>query len=320
MIHGSDFESAAGRVVRVLVDLANQQNLSLDMEDDEGLTAFDTALCEPGEDAYVLAAFLQQGFSLDESSLDLAICSCSFDEENASKVDLVLRNWPDTPANVSSALKAAVESGALAAIRLLENKFGAKMFDCKDESEETPMHRAVKAGITSTVDYLIQSKASPSEIDAQGVPPIGHALLLQRTEIFKALYGGDANLIVSGGRWDGSSVLAFAVSIKHSSSIAMIGFLLSGDLDECEPLRFPRLHEQAVLNARNKATGNTLLHDAALAADVGAVESMLRAGANSQALNHAGRTAAQETQREMAISSGVRSHDLEEIARLLGTE
>jgi ankyrin repeat protein len=320
MIHGSDFENAAGRVVRVLVDLANQQNLSLDMEDNEGFTAFDIAMCEHGEDAYVLAAFLQHGFSLDESSLDLAITSCSFDEENASKVDLVLRNWPDMPANVSSALNVAIKSGALAAIRLLENKLGEKIFDCKDESEETPMHWAVKAGITSTVDYLIQSKVSPSGIDAQGVPPIGHALLLGRTEIFKALYGGDANLIVSSGPWDGSSVLAFAVSIKHSSSIAMIGFLLSGDLDEFEPLRFRRLHEHAILNARNKATGNTLLHDAALAADMGAVESIIRAGANPQALNNAGRTAAQEVQRGMAIFSGVRLKDLEEIARLLGTE
>jgi hypothetical protein len=320
MIHGSDFENAAGRVVRVLVDLANQQNLSVDMEDNEGLTAFDIAICEHGEDAYVLGAFLQQGFSLDESSLDLAITSCSFDEENASKVDLVLQNWPDTPARVSSALKAAIESGALAAIRLLEKKFGAKIFDCKDECEETPMHWAVKAGMTSTVDYLIQSKASTSAIDAQGVPPIGYALLLLRTEIFKALYCGGANLIVSGGPRDGSSVLTFAVSIKHSSSIAMIGFLLSGDLDECEPLRFRRLHEHAILNARDKATGNTLIHDASRAADVGAVESIIRARANSRALNNAGRTAAQEAQREMAISSGVRSQDLDDISRLLGTE
>ncbi|KAF2683536.1 ankyrin [Lentithecium fluviatile CBS 122367] len=320
MIHGSDFEKAAARVVRVLVDLATQQNLALGMKDEEGLTAFDVAICEHGEDAYVLAAFLQHGFSLDESSLDLAITSCSFDEENASKVDLVLRDWRDIPANGSSALKVAIEVGALAAIRLLENKFGAKIFDCRDKSEETPVHWAVKAGITSTVDYLIDGKTSLSGLDTQGVPPIGLALLLRRTEIFKMLFAGGANLIVAGGPRDGSSILAFAVSIKHPSSVAMIGFLLSGDLEEGEPLRFPQLHEQAILDARNTAIGNTLLHDAALAADIGAVESIIRAGANPQALNNAGRTAAQEAQREMAISSGVRSQDLAEIAQLLWTE
>jgi len=242
-------------VVRVLIDLANQQNLSLDLEDNEGLTAFNIAICEHGEGAYVLAAFLRQGFSLDKSSLDLAITGCSFDGENASKVDLVLRNWPDTPANVSPASNAAIESGALPAIRLPEKDLAPRSLT-EDESEETPMHWAVKAGITSTVDSLVQSKASPNGIDAQGVPHIGHTLLSQLTEVFKALYGGDANLIVSGGPWDGSSVLAFAVSIKHSLFIAMIGFLLSGDLDECEPLRFRRLHERAysTLGTKPRAT------------------------------------------------------------------
>lgn len=129
-----------------------------------------------------------------------------------------------------------------------------------------------------------------------------------------------ADLIVTSGPMCGSSILAFALSKKHTSSIAMIGFLLSGDLDEDEPPRFPQLHEQAVLNARDTATGNTLLHDAALAADVDAVASSVRAGANTQALNHSGRTAEQETQRAIAMSSGVRSQDLVVIARLLQTE
>ncbi|KAF2005158.1 ankyrin [Amniculicola lignicola CBS 123094] len=317
MIHGSDFEKAAGRVVEVLVDLANRQNISLDMEDNEGLTAFDVAICEHGEDAYVLASFLQQGFLLDESSLDLAITGCSSDEENASKVDLVLRNWPEMLENVCSALKVAIEVGALAAMRVLKHKFGAKIFDYKDESETTPMHWAVKAGIKSIVDYLINSKASLDGIDMQGVPPLGLALLLRRTEIFKLLYASGANLIVAGGPWNGSSVLVFAVSIKHSSAVAMIGFLLSGDLEEWEPFRFPQLHEQGILDAQNKATGNTLLHDAALAADLGAVESIIRAGANPQAQNFAGRTARQEAQRKLAISSGIQSHTLLKVTQLL---
>lgn len=85
----------------------------------------------------------------------LALDSCSFDKENASKVELVLQVWPDIPVNIPSALRTAIEMGALAAIQVLTNRFGTKIFDCKEASEETPIHWAVWAGIAATIDYLI---------------------------------------------------------------------------------------------------------------------------------------------------------------------
>ena len=212
-------------------------------------------------------------------------------------------------------LNLAIEHGALAAVRALVEQFGSPILSCRNDRLETPMHWAVTSGILSMVKYLISENAPSSELDADGIPPIGRALLLQHDEIASLLLTAGLDLIIPSGPYKGSSVLSFAISGRSSNSISMLGFLLSGDLDKDKPARFPLLHDRTVLDARNERSGNTLLHDAASSADYDAVFSLLRAGARWDTRNNAGRAPKDEAENAMIFSSGSRLSDLRRVVR-----
>lgn len=317
MLHGPATEENMERVLEILLKDARTKGLAVDIKDEEGSTGLDIALREHGEEAYILAAFLKQGFRLDSGSLDKAINSCSSDEQNASKVELVLQNAPEKLFDVTSSIKVAIEKGALAALRLIVDKFGSQVLNSKDHRGQTPMHWAIYAGISSTVTYLIDKGVSLSEVDADGVPPSGRAVLLQRSTLLKVLLEAGADPKISKGVYQGSSILSFATSGRYSKDLSLIGFLLSLDLQEWMPRRFPMLHEYAILNARNERTGNTVLHEAAAAADEDAVYALLNAGAKKDIRDCAGRVPSEKAEMAILNSSGTHTLALKNILKLL---
>jgi ankyrin repeat protein len=146
---------------------------------------------------------------------------------------------------------------------------------------------------------LVDRGADLDTVDINGVPPIGYALSVGSTAISKLLLDNGCNIWLNEGEWQNSTILNFGLSIDPTNSKSMLSFLLSADLDEHEPRRFPALHANEVLNAVDRGQGNTVLHRAAANGDYESVFSLIAAGADMETKNNAGRTPLEEAERKL---------------------
>jgi ankyrin repeat protein len=270
------------------MDAAEREKIDPEMKDEDGFTAFDLALQEQGEDDYVIEAFLQCKMRLSDNALDMAVYGCASNEENASKVKLVLNAFKWTDFHLCRALKIGIRVGALHAVRLLLRHARIPLLHCKDEEQKMPLHWAAEAQKPSVLEYLIDEDADLNVLDGKGIPPLGYTISTASTESSKLLLNRGANVWLSEGEWQGSTILNFGVSTDYQSSRSMLRYLLSADLDEEKPRRFPMLHDKAVLDATDRGKGNTVLHRAAIIGDYEGVFSLVSAGASTQIRNNAG--------------------------------
>jgi len=300
LLHGSRYQKAAKDTIKILQDAADRQNININLEEDE-LTAFMLALSERGEDTYVTEAFFDCGIPPPEEAFDMAVLSGSSNDQNASKLHLVFDRLDPSELDWRSALSLAIENDATEAIRVLVERGGNFLLSLRDKDFQTPLHWAAVARRASAVKCLLQLGADPDITDLFAIPPLGYALLYKSKEATKMLldHGADLWLRDVNGEFEGGTILFFGLSgldffqLKeeppHGQS--MLGWLLSADLDELTPRRFPMLHSQNVLDATVSEERFTVLHEAARLGDYEGVFALVSAGASTQIRNKSGRIA-----------------------------
>jgi hypothetical protein len=100
----------------------------------------------------------------------------------------------------------------------------------------------------------------------------------------------------ANGEFEGGTILFFGLSgleffqlkDERLNDQSMLGWLLSADLDESKPRRFPMLHEQIILDAVVSKEGLTVLHEAATLGDYESVLALVSAGASTQIKSKSG--------------------------------
>ncbi len=260
------------------------------MRDSEGLTAFEAALQEPGENDYVVEAFLDSYAILPPDALQTAVLSCAGDEENASIVELVLSRGAmlETPLMEKedddgfTALHMSALKGALQAARvILRHPGGSDMLQLRDDEGRTPLHDAASAGNLKMVRLFLESGADMNACGKDGRSSLGEAITHGHEALASVLLSQGAGITIRCGGHAGGTVLHFAVSKNPRVSRSMLAFLLSADREEeeeDEPERFPLLHEPLVLNATD-THGDTALHLAAHFGDFPGIFSLIDTGA-----------------------------------------
>lgn len=299
LLHGSRFREAACDIIRILLIAAERQRIDLNMTDENDLTAFELALSERGEDAYIIEAFLTNNIKLPDTAIEMAVISCACNEENASKLELVLKILEPIESDLQHALFLSVQMGAVVAARVILDLVEPRLLHFRDEKQRTPLHWAAEAGRWSMSRLLIDRGADLDAVDFNGAPPIGCALSVGSIAISKLLLDSGCNIWLNEGEWRDTTVLNFGLSIDPPNSKSMLSFLLSADLDEDEPRRFPALHTKEVLNAVDRGQGNTVLHRAAANGDYESVFSLSTAGADIETKNNAAQTPLEEAERKL---------------------
>lgn len=286
-MHGADYENAAAKVIRVLLNVGKERGFSEEDEEND-LTAMHVALQQQGEEAYIIESFLRCGIKLGEDALDMALCGCAANELNASKVQKILDQCEGQEFDWATILRLAIDNGALEAMKILVQHKGAHILTVKDENSQTPLHWAARGAKLSIVKYLM-SQSLPADLeDEDGVTPIGSALLSKSVQVVEELLNAHPRLLVLGGRYKGASILMHAVS-SQPGTLSMMKLLLS-DEDQCGP-RFQCLRQKEVLNSQDEVEGNTVLHRSVMSGDSDAVQALLMAGADSQTRNLRNQTA-----------------------------
>jgi ankyrin repeat protein len=298
-----------------------REDLPLDMRDASGLTAFEAALQEDGEDDYIIEAFLNCYAVLPLNALKTAILSCANDEENASKVDLVLSRGASLEApdfenrnDAFTALHLSASVGALKAARvILERDEALPLLNSQDGEGKTPLHYATSSRNAKMTKVLLEQGADLNIWNANGMAPVGDAIEHGNESLATLLLAESADIKLHASDYAGGSILHFAISKNPSTSKSMLVFLLSADIDEAEgeERRFPQLHDPAVLNATDAVQGNTALHLAAHFGDYAGVFALVAAGAATGVKNWQGVTPLGEArQRLQAIRSACESEDM----------
>ncbi|KIW95071.1 uncharacterized protein Z519_03653 [Cladophialophora bantiana CBS 173.52] len=306
LLHGARYKDAVRDTIRVFIAAAERKNLSLDESNEAGLTAFEYALQESGEDTYVIEAFLDCGAILPPNALSIAVLSCGSDEANASKVELVLQHvsGPGQPISggdnslyteeSSYALHVAASTGALAAAKLIISYFASEsesLLRTYNDEGLTVLHEAVIAGDVSMTTYLLSRNSQINFRDREGRTALATAVALGNKALVSLLMLPDADMNIREGEHDGGTILHIAVQ-NGSRQSSMLAFLLSADFDEASESwpRFPQIHNHGILDAVDAALGNTALHLAAYSGDYPGVFALLAAGATASIKNRAGST------------------------------
>jgi ankyrin repeat protein len=268
---------------------AAQENIGLDSRDEEDLTAFELALHEPGEDDYIIQAFLDCGFSFPQSTLENAILSCRANELNASKVELALSKGVkvDTidPEGFTAlhwcALLGAVKAGRL----IINHPQGRGLIHARDEDGRTPLHCAVESKSLAMTKLLIEEGAKIDEADSDGKTPLADAIIQGNAKSVTYLLRLGAEIFIRQGDITGGTVLHYAVSKNPRHPTSMLAYLLTADLEREDPRRFPNLHDPAILDAVSQSSGDTAFHVAAHFGDYTGLVSLNLAGASPQIRN-----------------------------------
>ncbi|EXJ71728.1 serine/threonine protein kinase [Cladophialophora psammophila CBS 110553] len=304
LLHGSRYKDAVRDTIRVFNAAAERENLSLDELNEAGLTAFEYALQESGEDTHVIEAFLDCGAILPPNALSTAVLSCGSDEANASKVELVLQHVTGPGPTISGgdnslytgesshALHVAASTGALAAAKLIISYFASEsesLLRAQNDEGLTVLHEAVIAGDISMTTYLLSQNSQINFRDREGRTALATAVALGNKALVPLLMLPDADMNIREGEHDGGTILHIAVQNGPRRSL-MLAFLLSADFDEATESwpRFPQLHIHGILDAVDAAQGNTALHLAAYSGDYPSVFALLAAGAIANVKNRAG--------------------------------
>ena len=301
-MHGPRYKEAARDTISVLKDEAERQKIDLDLEDDEGLTAFTIALSERGEDTYVSEAFFDCGMRPPEDVFGMAILSGASNYENASKLRLVFDRLGSSGLDWLDLLKLAIDNDALEAVRLLLKSGDISLLSSQDADLKTPLHWAAEAGKVSIVECLLELGADPDIFDRFGIPPVGYALLCKSKESTNMLLDHGANPWLNDGEYKNGTVMFFGLSREPHNSISMLGFLLSADLDEGEPPRFPKLHDCHLLDTVVPGKGVTVLHEAARLGDYEGVFALVSAGASALIKDKSGKTPLDEANLALAAA------------------
>lgn len=299
LLHGSEYRDAASSIIQTLTNAAKLAGLDPDCKDADGQTAFQRSIQEPGEDDYIVEAFLKNGFSLPFNALKLAVDSCDLNEENASKVELVLKSKASLnsiqPDGRNVLHQCAMAGSARAACIVLNQPEGACFLNARDNDGETPLFSTIdgQQGIATT-KVLIEAGADINALNPEKKPALGSAISMRSTEVASYLLEQNADIWLHEGDWKGCSILVFAVDRDLDSSNPMLPFLLSTDIvdddddddddmdDHTDKHRFPQLHDSAVLDAIAVEHGNTVLHRAARVGDYVGVFSLIPAGASAE--------------------------------------
>lgn len=289
LLHGPSYKQAAAETIRVLMRAAAHENIDPDSRDEEDLTAFEFALHEPGEDDYIVQAFLDCGFSFPQSALENAILSCWENELNASKVELALSKGikVDTvdPGGFTAlhwcALGGAVKAGRL----IINHPQGRGLIHAQDGDGRTPLHCAMVSKSLAMTKLLTEEGAKIDEADSDGKTPLVDAIIQGNTKLVMYLLRLGAEVFIRQGDITGGTVLHYAVSKNPRSPTSMLAYLLSADLEREDSRRFPNLHDPAILDAVNRSSGDTAFHVAAHFGDYTGLVSLSLAGASPQMRN-----------------------------------
>lgn len=314
LLHGAEYQNAATIIIQTLTNAAKVAELDPECRDEDGQTAFEYAIQEPGEDDFVVEAFLKNGFPLPLNALELAVDSCALNQENAAKVELLLRSnvsLDSTRADGQNTLHTcALVGAARAAYGILNHPGGASLLNAQDNDGDTPLHCTVSGGEVATAKVLIEAGAKIDVLNQNRISVLGSAITEQSSEVASYLLEQKADIWLRCGDWMGCNILVLAVAVNLDSLKPMLPFLLSTDLvdddddddnndDNADKRRFPQLHESEVLDAVAVKHGNTVLHYAAWLADYVGVVSLISAGASAKIRNLAGLTAKQEAEHQL---------------------
>lgn len=324
LLHGAEYRDAASIIIRCLVNAAGLVGLDPEHSDEDGQTAFECSIQEPGEDDYVVEAFLKNGFPLPPNAIELAVHSCASNQENAAKVELLL-DWKAslnlTHPDRHNVLHTCALVGATRAAHVIANHPEGKGFlNVQDTYGDTPLHYTVLGSEVATARVLVEAGAKINTLNHNHTSALGSAVTEKSSEVASYLLNQNSDIWLRGGDWMGCNILVLAVAMDLDSSNHMLPFLLSTDLinseeddddddeihdynDENEhksvKRRFPQLHDSAVLDAVSTKDGNTALHRAASLADFVGVFSLISADASTGIRNLAGLTAQQEAENQL---------------------
>lgn len=314
LLHGAEYRNAASIIIQSLTNAAKAAELDPEYRDEDGQTAFECAIQEPGEDEFVVEAFLKNGFPLPLNTLELAVDSCALNQENAAKVELLLRSnvsLDSTHADRHNVLHTCALVGASrAAYVVLKHPGGTCLLNAQDNNGDTPLHCTVAGDEAATAKVLIEAEAKIDVLNQNRMSALGSAITEQSSEVASYLLEQKADIWLRWGDWMGCNILVLAVAVDLDSLKPMLPFLLSTDLvdddddddnndDNADKRRFPQLHEPAVLDAVAVKHGNTVLHYAARLADYVGVVSLTSVGASAKIRNLAGLTAKQEAEHQL---------------------
>jgi hypothetical protein len=306
------YQVAVKDTIKVLQQAAAVQDIDINMKDDSECTAFMLAISEGGEDTYVVEAFFECGVQPPEDAFDMAVLSGSSNEQNASKLRLLFDQLDHFQLDWLSLLNLAIQQDSIEAIRVLIEQAGRSLLVAQDTDFQTPLHWAAIARKPAAVRTLLQLGADPNATDLFATPPLGYALLYKSKEATRILLesGVDLWLADGNGEFAGGTVLFFGLSglafFRLEGELlneqSMLGWLLSADLDESKPRRFPMLHEQSILDAAVSKQGITVLHEAARLGDYESVFALVSAGASTQIKSTSGHIPLDMA--ELALESG----------------
>lgn len=306
---------------------AKLAGLDPECKDEDGQTAFECSIQEPGEDDYIVEAFMKNGFSLPLNALELAVDSCGLNQENASKVELLLKSnaslnliYPDGH-NVLHTC--ALRGAAQAAHAVLNHTGGVSFLNAQDAYGDTPLHSTVAGENVALARIFFEAGADINALNHNRLSALGSAIIAKSADLASYLLEQNPDIWLRRSGWTGCSILALAVA-KDPLSKSIMPFLLSADIvdddDDDEDAdsdkhRFPQLHDPMVLNAVEIEHGNTVLHRAASLADYESVVSLMSAGASAKIINSRGLTAKQEAERELRCLQAVEGDREEEALR-----
>ena len=304
LIHGVNYKLAARETIEVLLRAAEKESLNVDMTNSDGWTALQVALQEPGEDDYIVSQFLDCYGVMPPDALHAAILSCAHDEQNASKVELVLSRGAtltrdamtyDDEDRGLTVLQLCVEESALQAARvILRQPEGVALLHVQDDYGQTALQSAALAGNRDMVMLFLEKGADIDARDSKGLSALGYAVVHGHQSTTSLLLAENADIQIYDVEYEEATILHIAVCRDFQVSKSMLDFLLPHDQEEddqdSDQARFSQLYEQKVVDATEKIGGNTALHLAAYFADLAGVLALLNAEADPRICNKKGWT------------------------------
>jgi len=255
---------------------------------------------EAGEDLYAMEVLLQSGAVMPPDALTMAVNSYGFDQENSAKVEAVISHGAAIVSSAESdgftALHCSALNGSLKVMESIVRRHpdGRAAIHIPKEDGEVPLHCAASGGHLRVTRLLVEEGANINAVDKNGRTPICRTISNGVQDVTEFLLNSGVDLLLRGGDWKGASVLHHTVNRKQHQAYSMLQYLLSSDLEEDQPQRFPVLHDSVILNAADENDENTPLHIAALHGDYNGVFSLIMAGASTRLLNSREHTPADE--------------------------
>ncbi|KAF8533787.1 ankyrin repeat-containing domain protein [Trichophaea hybrida] len=300
LLHGPDFKHVIDETIRILLLRGSNSGLGVDTLAADGSTPLQYVLDESGEDIYVMEALLRNGAVMPPDALILAVNSYGPDQQNAAKVEAVISHGAAIASSAEDDGFTALHYSALnGSLKVMESIIrchpdGRAAINIPNEDGEVPLHCATSRGHLSMTRLLVEEGANINAVDKDGRTPICGAISSGVQDVTEFLLNRRVDLLLHGGDWKGASVLHYAVNRKQYQAYSMLQYLLSSDLEEDQPQRFPVLHDSVILDAADENHKNTALHIATLHGDYNGVFSLIMAGASTHLLNSRKNTPADE--------------------------